>query len=255
MKNIFTGRLQMNERIRWLLVVTFAAAMAWVESAVVFYLRVFIDRVQPYQLNPLPVSFGFGQAELVREVATMLMLVCVGCLAGSNWRTRFGYLLLAFGIWDILYYGYLVILTGWPASILDWDILFLIPVPWWGPVLAPGSIAFLMVITGSAITQISTWPRRSAWIISLIGVMLALYTFMADALYALLGGSQAVRDVLPASFNWPFFGFALLCLAVPALEMLWGLRGKLNARIEGLPLAGVSRPPGGMRLPGKSDQV
>jgi hypothetical protein len=132
----------MNEKYRWLMVVIFATAMAWVESAVVFYLRVFIDRIQPYQLDPLPVSFGFGQAELVREGATMLMLVCIGWLAGSNRRTRFGYAMLAFGVWDILYYGFLVVLTGWPTSLLDWDILFLIPA-WWGPVFAPVSIAAL----------------------------------------------------------------------------------------------------------------
>jgi hypothetical protein len=216
----------MNERFRWLLVVVFAAAMAWVESAVVFYLRVFIDRVQPYQLDPLPISFGFGQVELIREAATMLMLVCIGWLAGSNWRARFGYLLLAFGVWDILYYVYLMVLSGWPTSFWDWDILFLIPLPWWGPVLAPVSIAVLMVITGSAITQIPAWPRPIAWMASLLGALLVLYTFMADALSALGDGPQAVRDILPASFNWPLFGIALLCMAVPALDMFWNLRMK-----------------------------
>lgn len=214
----------MNEKFRWLMVVIFATAMAWVESAVVFYLRVFIDRIQPYQLDPLPVSFGFGQAELVREAATMLMLVCIGWLAGSNRRTRFGYAMLAFGVWDILYYGFLVVLSGWPSSLLDWDILFLIPVPWWGPVLAPMSIAALMVLTGSAITQLPAWPRLPAWMISLMGAVLALYTFMADALSVLRDGPSAVRGVLPASFNWPVFGIAMLLMAAPLLEMLWNLK-------------------------------
>jgi hypothetical protein len=214
----------MNEKFRWLLVVIFATAMAWVESAVVFYLRVFIDRIQPYQLDPLPVSFGFGQAELVREAATMLMLVCIGWLAGSNGRARFGYAMLAFGVWDILYYGFLVVLSGWPSSLLDWDILFLIPVPWWGPVLAPVSIAGLMVLTGSAITQMPAWPRLPAWMVSLMGAVLALYTFMADALSVLRDGPSAVRGVLPASFNWPVFGISMLLMAAPLLDMLWNLK-------------------------------
>jgi len=32
----------------WLTVVIFAMAMAWVESAVVYYLRTHIDRIEPY---------------------------------------------------------------------------------------------------------------------------------------------------------------------------------------------------------------
>ena len=211
----------MNEKIRWLLVIVFATAMAWVEAAVVFYLRVFINRVQPYQLNPLPYSVGVGQAELMREAATMLMLGCVGWLAGSNRRSRFGYFMLAFGVWDILYYLFLVILTGWPESLLDWDILFLIPVPWWSPVLAPVSIAVLMGFTGSMITQFHLWPRLLSWIVGLFGAMLALYTFMADALSVLGKGTGAVRDVLPDLFNWPLFGVAILLMAVPFLDMLW----------------------------------
>lgn len=220
----------MNERFRWLLVTLFATAMAWVEAAVVFYLRVFVNRIQPYQPDPLPLSVGLGEAELVREAATMLMLICVGWLAGSNRRARFGYLLLVFGVWDILYYVFLVVLSGWPNSLLDWDILFLIPVPWWGPVLAPVSIAVLMVILGSAITQASLWPRPPAWRVSLFGAMLALYTFMAEALNALSVSPQALREVLPAAFNWPLFGIAILFLGAPLLDMFWILRKKSSSR-------------------------
>lgn len=222
--------MPMNERSRWFLVVLFATAMAWVEAAVVFYLRVFIDRTQPYQVDPLPHAVGIGDVELGREVATMLMLGCVAWLAGSNRRTRFGYFLLAFGIWDILYYVYLIFLSGWPYSLFDWDILFLVPVPWWGPVLAPVSVATLMTITGSAITQIQLWPQPPAWIVSLCGAVLVFYTFIVDALGALGGGPQAVREVLPASYNWLLFALGLLCMAAPLVEMLWQLRMKMTSR-------------------------
>ena len=67
---------------RWWTVVIFAAAMAWVESAVVFYLRSMIDRVEPHQPDPLPLIGGFASVELPREFATMLMLFTVGVLAG-----------------------------------------------------------------------------------------------------------------------------------------------------------------------------
>src|SRR5437879_6127982 len=77
--------------IRWIVVALYATAMAWVESAVVFYLRTMVDRIEPYQPDPLPFSSGFGLAELVREAATMVMLLMVGILAGRSWRSRLGY--------------------------------------------------------------------------------------------------------------------------------------------------------------------
>ena len=143
----------MNERKRWLVVVGYAVAMAWVEAAVVFYLRTMANRINPYQANPLPDVAGLSWVELVREAATLVMLLTVGVLAGRDWCRRWGYAAVAFGIWDIFYYLFLRIITHWPQSVLDWDILFLIPLPWWGPVLAPVIIAALMIIWGTLASQ------------------------------------------------------------------------------------------------------
>ena len=82
---------------RWLIVALYAVAMAWVEAAVVFYLRTMIDRLEPHQPNPLPVVGGFAAVELPREFATLVMLFTVGVLAGRTWRARWGYALIAFG--------------------------------------------------------------------------------------------------------------------------------------------------------------
>ena len=75
---------------RWFTVAMFATAFAWVEAAVVFYLRTMVNRMDPYQSDPLPVVGGIGGAELVREAATLLMLFSVGMLAGKSWRSRWG---------------------------------------------------------------------------------------------------------------------------------------------------------------------
>jgi len=216
----------MKDKARWLTVITFATAMAWVEAAVVFYLRVMIRRVQPYQPDPLPNSFGLGDTELVREAATLVMLLTVGWLAGVDWRSRLGYFVLGFGIWDIAYYIFLVPLTGWPQSLLDWDILFLIPLPWWGPVLAPVSIALLLVLGGTLVTQFSLrdrspWPRPFTWLPGTLGMTLALFTFLTDALRALPEGPSAVRNVLPVSFDWTLFTIALALMTVPLLDIVW----------------------------------
>jgi hypothetical protein len=215
----------MNERKRWLVVVLFALAMAWVESAVVYYLRTMIGRIEPYQPNPLPIFGGLGKAELIREAATLVMLATAGWLAGWNFRARFAYFLIAFGVWDIGYYIFLKLLTGWPNSLLDWDILFLLPLPWWGPVLAPTLIAALMVGIGTLITQTEScarqcWPRARDWWASVAGAALALFVFMQDALQAARGGETALRELLPETFNWPLFLPALGLMAVPLLGLL-----------------------------------
>jgi hypothetical protein len=172
-----------------------------------------------------------GDVELVREGATLLMLATVGMLAGRRWRARVGYAAIAFGVWDILYYVFLRLVSGWPASPFDWDILFLLPLPWWGPVLAPVCIAALMIVWGTLVTQ---WPdrvpatrfTRASWGASWAGILLALWVFMADAIRALPGGSDAVRQVLPVDFNWPVFGAALVLMATPLTHAAWRSRSR-----------------------------
>jgi hypothetical protein len=39
------------------------------------------------------------------------------------------------------------VLIGWPATLMDWDILFMIPLRWWGPVLSPVLIAALICVS------------------------------------------------------------------------------------------------------------
>jgi hypothetical protein len=208
---------------RWWMVVIYAAAMAWVESAVVFYLRTMIDRIEPYQSDPLPIVGGFASVELPREFATMVMLFAVGFLAGRTWRARFGYAVIAFGVWDIFYYVFLKIICGWPHSLLDWDVLFLLPMPWWGPVLAPVLISLLMILWGTFASQferkhpaaLSNWHP---WFLNFTGVALALYVFMADSITAAHHSLEAIRTVLPGRFNWPLFCAALALMSAPVLQ-------------------------------------
>jgi len=210
---------------RWTVVALFAIAMAWVESAVVYYLRTMINRIKPYQSNPLPLIGGLGSAELVREAATLIMLLTVGILAGRTWRTRLGYAAVAFGVWDIFYYVFLRVLCAWPQSLFDWDILFLLPLPWWGPVLAPVSIAVLMILWGTLVNLRRLPPASNSngwksWLLNAVGVGLALYLFMADAIRVSGQGVEALRNLLPSPFNWPVFCVALLLMAAPLLQLV-----------------------------------
>ncbi|HKI68889.1 MAG TPA: hypothetical protein VKA67_04825, partial [Verrucomicrobiae bacterium] len=195
-------------------------------AAVVFYLRSMLGRIDPYQTNPLPPVPQLGSVELVREAATLVMLFSVGVLAGRTWRSRWGYMAIAFGIWDIFYYAFLRIICGWPHTLFDWDVLFLLPLPWWGPVLAPMLIAALMIFWGTLASQFAPteMPIRSGipvWIMCFAGIGLALYVFMAGAIRAAGQGVGAVRNLLPEQFNWLWFLMALVLMAAPVVQNIW----------------------------------
>ncbi len=214
----------MRERTRWFIVVIFAIAMAWVESATVVYLRLLAGRINPYQADPLPAAVGLGKTELIREAATLIMLLAIGLLAGRTWRSRLAYALIVFGLWDIFYYVFLAVISAWPRSLLDWDVLFLIPLPWWGPVLAPMLIALLMIVGGSLVVYADrlehpVWPDWKAWALTLSGVILALVIFMLPAMRSLTSGMQSVRQALPNEFDWLPFSIALLLMAAPVVDL------------------------------------
>jgi len=208
--------------------------MAWVEAASVYYLRAMVDRIEPYQMNPLPIHGVLGPVEVVREAATLVMLLMVGMLTARTWPRRLGYTAIAFGVWDILYYVFLKIICDWPKTLFDWDILFLLPLPWWGPVLAPVCIASLMVVWGTLATQFndgrSQTARARGTLLGLggLGVALALSVFMVDSFRTVHQGLD-VRDVLPGPFNWPVFCVALACMAMPVAQTGWRI---LNRTVD-----------------------
>jgi hypothetical protein len=134
-----TAARQVWHRLAWLGV--YAVAMGLLEAVCVIYLR----RLFPVETNyPIP-PLEKMNVEIPREACTIVMLAAVAWLAGLHWRSRLACFFFAFGIWDILYYAGLRWWTGWPDGWLTWDCLFLIPVPWYGPVLAPVLISLYFV--------------------------------------------------------------------------------------------------------------
>ena len=57
-----------------------------------------------------------------------------------------------------------------------------------------------------------------------LGVSLALYVFMADALRTRGQGADALRKMLPTRFNWPLFLFATLLMAASIRVRLYTSR-------------------------------
>lgn len=165
-------------------VIVFAIAFAFVESAIVMYLRdIYYPGGFSFPLRTLATTHIF--VELSREFATIIMLILVGSLAGNTRWQKFSYFLIAFGVWDIFYYVWLKVILNWPATFLDWDILFLIPLPWIGPVIAPVLISLGIVVGGILIIRKEERdegfrPPLSSWLISGLASIMVLFTFMRD---------------------------------------------------------------------------
>ena len=144
-------------RYFWLCV--FGFALGWFECAVVVYLRE-LYYPEGFVFPVVLASARIASVEIAREVASLLVLAAVARLSGERFLERFGAFMLLFGIWDIVYYLGLFAVLGWPASLATWDILFLIPVPWVGPVWAPLVTALFLVGVGSTLYWTSEMPRR-----------------------------------------------------------------------------------------------
>jgi hypothetical protein len=135
--------------------VVFGMAFAYIESAVVVYLRVIFH---PNGFTfPLEVFGVTAEAkrllltEIGREAATLVLILTAAWLFGRLRQERAAYFLAIFAVWDVFYYVWLKVLLDWPASIMDWDVLFLIPVVWASPVLYPVLVSLLMFAFAAAI--------------------------------------------------------------------------------------------------------
>ena len=125
--------------------IIFAVAMGFLEAIVVVYVReLYYPEGFAFPLKELPPAIIL--IELIREFTTMLMLGSVAWISGKIFLKRLSVFLFLFGIWDIIYYLALKIFLDWPESLLTWDILFLIPIAWVGPVLAPVICSIIMIL-------------------------------------------------------------------------------------------------------------
>jgi len=199
----------------------FAITMAYLESAVVVYLRAMYgieDLLRDINLTPDAYTF----IEIGREAATIIMLTFVALLAGSNWQKKIGYFFLSFGVWDIFYYIWLYIFIQWPTSLLEWDILFLIPLPWWGPVIAPILISILLISIGFLlINDIKFKVTRIDWMLFILSIIIILYSFVEDSIQIILSGKGDFYKIRPTSYSWILFIIPFLIWVVTSVKVFY----------------------------------
>ena len=187
--------------------------MGYFEATVVIYLRnLYYPEGFSFPLVLIPVKMI--TIEVFRELSTIVMIAAVAGIAGKKLWERFGFFLVLFGIWDIFYYVWLRISINWPSSLFDWDVLFLIPIPWIGPVIAPILVALLMVISGLKITGLFAQgknfkPTVTSWVLSIIGTVLILYSFIRDT-------DAAFSRIMPQPYLYSFLitGLILYLIAL-----------------------------------------
>lgn len=190
-------------RRKIMLLVVFAAAMGYLEAAVVVYLReIFYPDGFAFPIKVITADLAL--VELGREVATIVMLLAAAFLAERAGRARFICFMLLFGVWDITYYVWLWVTISWPPSVLTWDLLFLIPVIWTGPVLAPVLVSAVMIVTAAIY-----YARREAadrvrilpieWFLTVLAAGVIFVSFALNHGVTYGGG-------VPGRFAWEVFG-------------------------------------------------
>ena len=237
-------------RSRILTVTVFAIAMGLLEAAVVIYLRLLMYP-NGFAFPLIPILPGILSTEIAREVATLLMLLAVGFLAGRNAIERFAYFIYSFAIWDVFYYIFLKILIGWPDSIMTSDVLFLIPATWVGPVVAPIIVSLAMILLAGIILNFSfksdqvrilkiEWAGLvSGSVILILGFIWEYAAFMLERFKVkefFIQDREAIleraQSFIPVNFNWILFVIAMLIILFTISKIYIRLKKESKDRRE-----------------------
>jgi len=217
----------------------FCVAMGILESIVVVYLRqIYYPAGFDFPLTFL--SPGMIAIEWTREFATIIMLGVLGILAGRDTLQRFCYFLFSFGIWDITYYAGLKLFLGWPSSFMTWDILFLIPVPWVSPVLAPVICSVTMIIFALSVLCLrgKGYPIKMTkfdWGFLFLGAFIIFYSYISNYTNIIFQNGflsdfwslsenkyfcQIASQYYPTDYNWHLFSLGEIMILSVMIHLI-----------------------------------
>ena len=208
---------------RFFIAVLFSIALGYIDAAVVVYLRtIFFPEGFVFPL----LGFGVGQlwdkllpTETGREAAVFLVIFIAVCLLSRQPQQRFAYFLLIFAVWDVFYYVWLKLLTGWPASVMDWDILFLMPAVWASPVLAPLLISLAMIVCAVVILyRCSVGRPLQAALPDLVGAAFAGFVMVLSFCIA---GQYISETSYCSHFYWLVFALGYVSAIALFLKCLF----------------------------------
>jgi len=190
----------LKRQLTWLAV--WGGTLGMIEAAVVIYLRS-IYYPNGFQFPPLPFGDALVKVELAREFASILILWATAELIAQSFHRKFAVFMILFGAWDIFYYVFLKIFLNWPESIFTWDILFLIPKVWAGPVLAPILVSLGLIGAGIVVlVKLKAGYRiltdMKFWLFELVSAGIIVSAFI-------IPGNEILIGQMPNSFPWFLF--------------------------------------------------
>jgi len=223
----------------------FSIAMGFLEAAVVVYLRLlYYPNGFDFPMEPvIAMEANVIVIEFFRELATIIMLLYVGISSGKNNQEQFAFFLFCFAIWDIFYYVFLYLTLSWPSSLFTWDLLFLIPVPWIGPVITPVIISLIMILLSFILVKSSRSSNplilnRKEWTLLISGSVVVILSWTIDYLdfvyqkhdtFSIWNISNEDMNVLslqyiPIDFYWRTFIVGVFIIAAAILSFWLRMR-------------------------------
>lgn len=177
-------------------------SLAYIESAIVVYLRE-IYYPDGFHFPIKIIENRIAVIEIGREAFTIIILWLSSLLSAKKFKERFAIFIFAFGIWDIFYYIWLKIFINWPKEWLEWDILFLIPIPWASPWEAPVMVSIGFILAAYLVLK---YPERFAkrifnrieWSLEICSAGLILWSFLWQSTHVL-------NEEIPKYYPWWLF--------------------------------------------------
>ena len=190
----------LKHTLSWLYV--WGIAFGYIEAAIVIYLRK-IYYPDGFSFPIVLADIDIAAVEILRELMTLIIIWAMAELTFRTFIKKLAGYMIIFGIWDIFYYIFLKIFLDWPESYLTWDILFLIPLPWVGPVLAPVLVSLSLIYTGIIIlVEMDRGYRfqfdKKFWIMEIMAGIIIIISFM-------IPGIVVINQTVPESFPWVIF--------------------------------------------------
>lgn len=212
MKSSKGDPMRLRRTLFWLLI--WGMTFAYIEASVVVYLRQ-IYYPDGFHFPVIIAETSIVITEMLRELATLVIIWTTATLTYERHQSKIAAFLLLFGIWDIFYYVFLKLLLEWPESLMTWDILFLMPTPWAGPVWAPLLVSITIVYAGVAVLNENDkglfHPFNKRFIgVELLAALMIIVSF-------LIPGHSVITQRIPSDFPWYLFGSGYIIALVTFL--------------------------------------
>jgi hypothetical protein len=192
--------VMLKRKLFWL--VCWGIAFGYIEASIVVYLRK-IYYPAGFSFPAVLIEADIAAVEMIREMMTLVFMWAVAELSYRSFQSKLAAFMVLFGIWDIFYYVFLKATLNWPASLAEWDILFLVPLPWVGPVWAPVVVSVGLIWAGTAILTRNEQGKPldlgpGFMLLEIAAGMIIVVSF-------LIPGQAVIRQTVPHHFPWYLF--------------------------------------------------